>query len=316
MIQRNTIGIRTIILCMLSMVCIPFLQHPALAEKEDSTGNLGPQRIVVFPLYAEEILYGLVEPERIVYVGHEYNEAGIGYWPTMADCREASGSGWENSSEEEILSLNPDLLIFGDPTLQVDYAEVFPSFAKAKIPTIFLDSPQSIDEIADLILLLGNAVQKQEEALCMVEEMCSSMAAIRELAEKVPENEKKTVVLYGEPSPFFDIAAKACGINGVYCGDKKALLDTAPDAIIIEPYCVDVGCYILGIGKAYSDECIAGLKTDPCLSQLAAVSSNNIFVIYFSGSQYISDCTLRLFEAVYPELVKTEGSSWRGVPSR
>ena len=64
---------KSILFGMLSIAFLLFLQFPAFAEHKEIPSKLGPQRIVVFPLFAEEILYELVEPERIVYVGHRYD---------------------------------------------------------------------------------------------------------------------------------------------------------------------------------------------------------------------------------------------------
>ena len=177
--------IKRVVAMIYCTVCSICVFTPWIASADCS--NAPPQRIVVFPLYAEEIIYGLVEPERIIYVGHHYAESGIDDWPTMIKSQQAAGECWENSDEEEILSLNPDLLIL-DSYLQDNFEEDFPAFFHSTVPTLFLDSPKSIDDIIHLIILLGDIVQKPDATLSMVNEMISSMSSIREVANKIPTN--------------------------------------------------------------------------------------------------------------------------------
>lgn len=139
--------VTSLITCVLYLLCLIY-GHNASAESEHSRSDTTPQRIVVFPLYAEEILFELVEPERIVYVGHRFVESGIGVWPTMEACRNVKGECWQNTSEEEILTLRPDLLIFG-AALQDEFDEIFPLLAASGIDTLFLDVPESVDAIVD-----------------------------------------------------------------------------------------------------------------------------------------------------------------------
>ena len=122
-----------------------------------------------------------------------------------------------------------------------------------------------------MIILLGDIVQKPDAALSMVNEMISSMSSIREVANKIPTNEKKTVALFGEPSIFFDLVANVCNVNGLYC-----------------------------IGKEYSKDCIVQLESESSLSRITAISSGAIYALNFHGSQYIADCAMRLLKIAYP----------------
>ena len=249
--------IKRVVAMIYCKVCSICVFTPWIASADCS--NAPPQRIVVFPLYAEEIIYGLVEPERIIYVGHHYAESGIDDWPTMIKSQQAAGECWENSDEEEILSLNPDLLIL-DSYLQDNFEEGFPAFFHSTVPTLFLDSPKSIDDIIHLIILLGDIVQKPDAALSMVNEMISSMSSIREVANKIPPN---------------------------------------PDIIVLLPYCMDGG-FLLDIGKEYSKDCIVQLESESSLSRITAISSGAIYALNFHGSQYIADCAMRLLKIAYP----------------
>ena len=63
--------IRTLLLCFLVIISLLGL---FLRFNMRSLGK--PQRIIVFPVYAEEILLELINKDRIIYVGHEYFENG------------------------------------------------------------------------------------------------------------------------------------------------------------------------------------------------------------------------------------------------
>ena len=186
-----------------------------------------------------------------------------------------------------------------------EYEEIFPCLAAAEIPTLFLDEPSSIDEIADSIMLLGNTVHEPERAYSMVDKLRSSMDCVSKLVAELPENEIKTVALYGEPSHFFNIATTSCRIRGIYCPDEKALTDVNPDIIVLLPSCSDEG-FLLAIGKDYVDEIIDALISDTSLSSLAAITSNSIYAVNFYGSQYVSDSVMMLLKLAYPELLNDD----------
>lgn len=42
-----------------------------------------PQRIIVLPFFAEEILLSMIGPDRIIGIGHEYLDNGEAISPTM-----------------------------------------------------------------------------------------------------------------------------------------------------------------------------------------------------------------------------------------
>ncbi|GEM_PF-2208571 len=290
--------VTSLITCVLYLLCLIY-GHNASAESEHSRSDTTPQRIVVFPLYAEEILFELVEPERIVYVGHRFVESGIGVWPTMEACRNVKGECWQNTSEEEILTLRPDLLIFG-AALQDEFDEIFPLLAASGIDTLFLDVPESVDAIVDTITLLGDAVHNPEKAQSMISDMIISVEYAKHLTNSIPENELKTAVLYGEPNIFFNIVTNLCNINGVYCDEVSALVEVNPDVIIVLPYCMDDG-YLMAIGKAYCDAYVNSLE-----HKLSYIEGNDTFaskirVLDFHGSQYIAASAIHLIEVMYSE---------------
>lgn len=291
-----------VLCCLLLLLCYIFVpQQMSFAECIDDHSNSLPQRIVVFPRFAEEILFELVKPEQIIYVGHEYFEEGESYWPTMSVSRFCSGNIWQNSDEEEILSMNPDLIIFSSE-LQIDFPEIFPEIANSDVSLLFVDTPQSVDDIIELILLLGDTVKENERAISMVDKMTSSIDFINRIVDTVPEAEHINVALYGEPNPFFTIATEMAGVNGVYCSDIDMLKQLNPDIILILPYCFDTDGSLYHIGKAYADDSIEQIKHRLKNTDIKAITEEKIYTLDFSGSQYITECAFRLIELSYPGL--------------
>lgn len=126
-----------------------------------SDEQASPKRIIVFPLYAEEILVDLVGTDRIVYVGHQQIE-DESYSPIIKYVSHIPGANWQNSDECELLQLDPDLIVL-DKDLMSDYVEIFPALSQ-RAEFLFVDEPESIDEIKSLIMQIGDAVGERERA--------------------------------------------------------------------------------------------------------------------------------------------------------
>ncbi len=69
-----------------------------------------PQRIAIFPLFAEEMLLQMIGSDRIVGISHDYYENGEAYSPTMPLTEHIQG-GLGIDQAEGILSLQPDLVV-------------------------------------------------------------------------------------------------------------------------------------------------------------------------------------------------------------
>ncbi len=152
-----------------------------------------PQRIVVFPLFAEEMLLEMGGPGRIVYVGHEYYENGETYSPTMELTKNIPGRYWDMADEEAILALNPDLIVLSRDA-NLDYAEAFPLLYQANIPLLMLETPKSVDGIRGTLAILG-AESARRKAAQMAERWTP---ALRKSRKPCPPFRKQSAC-----APFF-----------------------------------------------------------------------------------------------------------------
>ena len=107
-----------------------------------------PQRIVVLPLFAEEMLLEMIGPERIVGVGHEYFENGEAISPTMALTEYIQVLTIDDT--EGVLAVKPDLVVLWEMVSNENnyYREaLLPELEHAGVPVLFVETPTDFDEV-------------------------------------------------------------------------------------------------------------------------------------------------------------------------
>ncbi len=273
-----------------------------------------PQRVVVFPLFAEEMLLDMIGPECIAYVGHAYVEDGEGYSPTMERAKNIPGSEWSMSSDEEILALEPDLLVLSD-FLRNDYAQTCPDLYRANIPVLVLSQPESVADIERTLRRLGEAVGAPQKAAQMTADMQTELAQIAEIIATIPEQRRvyATHFAYTDPECFrpnnFSGIAHAAGVAPAsgsetdYMDMNDALLvQWNPDLITVDPYALDTDGSLYEVGDAYVHRTVAHLLDNPSLSTVTATKNRNVHPLRLSRSQYIVQSVLDLARLAYPDL--------------
>ena len=276
-----------------------------------------PQRIVVFPLFAEEMLLEMIGPDRIVYVGHEYFENGEAHSPTMAMTEYIHGHIWQNSDGEEILEFEPDLVILAKDLLR-DYDEIFPELVQANIAFLFLGSPGTIEDIMNTLVMLGEVVGAPEKAAQMVRDMEASLAQITEIVANIPDEQRVRAIYcddwlsYEEDDYFpynFPLAARAAGVinaSGIdtYYGTISIdrLVEWNPDLLTIVPVWYDVGGYICDISDDFVEQFTASFLDNPALSTVTAIKNRNVHPLRLSASQFFVQSVKDLARLAYPDL--------------
>jgi len=295
-----------------------------------------PQRIVVFPLFAEEMLLEMIGPDRIVYVGHEYFENGEGCSPTMELTKNIEGRYWDMSIDESILAHNPDLIVL-EESFSSDYTEIWPELYQASIPFLFLDTPKTIEGIRDVLIALGAAVGEPEKAAQMVEDMESGLAQIAAIVSTVPEEKRVRVFHYvyhtndyrsKEEKPFtiwyrrnsFTMTAHAAGVIAKgpdieYSADgvpkdwvwvdgepEDWLMEANPDIITFDFIQYDTNGAIFEVTGLYHDRFINDLLGNPKLANIPAIKNRAIYPIRLCESQFIVRSAKELARLAYPHL--------------
>lgn len=178
---------------------------------------VSPNRIVVFPIWAEEILLELVDIDRLVWVGHPYLEEAEMYWPTMKETKNICGTIWQECDDAEILSLSPDLIVW-PYELANDYSAILPNLYEAQIPVAFLKKPDSASEIANTIITLGNITGERQKAAALYNRFQSEVEELAALRSMIPENKRLAAILDDEWQEDFQLVADITGIVNLLQG--------------------------------------------------------------------------------------------------
>ena len=280
-----------------------------------------PKAIVCTNLWAAEILFELVETNRI---------AGLSMWndqPTMtvtADKAKAVKTRVSTQKSEGIIALMPDLVIidsFSDPD-----GSLTKTLTGAGAVVLAMQSPTDFPMIRDAIRTLAKAVGSAEKGERLIADMDKTLENVKSVVQKIPETDRlKTLfyeayydqsgtnagmlAAYGEGSTFSSIA-KAAGLVNVCnapnysaISKEKVVGEWKPDVLIV-PAVVYNEKYepAPDTGKTL----IEAVLKDPLLQSLPAVKSKRVFAITEayrgSTSQYMAKAVEELAKVAYPSL--------------
>ncbi len=129
-----------------------------------STDDLFPNRIVCLTDEPTEILYLLGEESRIVGI------SGFTVRPAKARKEKPKVSAFNTANIEEIISLQPDLVI-GFSDVQAEIAREL----IAKGITVLINNHRTVSEIYKMIVQIGSMVGKQKEASSLVKQLQESI---------------------------------------------------------------------------------------------------------------------------------------------
>lgn len=203
-----------------------------------------PQRILTLSMSTDEIIAGLVEPERIAAVNHLLDDpvsSNISKLVTKIPARIG------NPSVEEIVSLHPDLVIVPD----WGNLERVGALRDLGLKVVVCQGPKSIMEIKDTIALLAAAVGENRRGEVLLKKMADKQQEIKEKVDRIPVEKRKTVVLlslmgaYGGSGCAFDDACQNAGVingmakAGIKTGQtmsKEQLIAINPDILFLPTY--------------------------------------------------------------------------------
>ena len=230
-----------------------------------------PQRIVTLSLSTDITMLGLVEPERMAAINAladdpvSSNIAGV-----AQNIPEKIGM----PTSEQLMALHPDLVVapdWGDITI-VD------SLRDLGIPVVVCKGVRSIEEIRETVTLLAAAAGEEARGEDLVRQMDEKPAALKERTGKIPEAERKTVVLislmsaYGGIGSTFDDACGYAGVEngmaelGIHTGQvmtKEQLVAIDPDILFLPTYNAHGTYDVNAFRQKYLD--------DPALAPLKAI---------------------------------------------
>lgn len=247
-----------------------------------------PKRIVTLSMSTDETMLGLVEPQRMAAVNTLLDDpVSSNVTGLVKEIPQRIG----NPTVEEIMALQPDLVVvpdWGDLTM-------VPSLREVGLKVVVCKGASNLAEIRETIELLAAAAGVPERGQKLRAMMDAKLAEIQEKVAKIPQAERKRVVLislmagYGGLGSSFD---EACHYAGVINGraelgirdfqvmTKEQLVQIDPDILFLPTY-NDHGKYdVEKFRREYLD--------DPSLQTMKAIR-NEAFAEPFEG--YIYNCS-------------------------
>ena len=247
-----------------------------------------PKRIITLSMSTDETMLGLVEPERMAAVNTLLDD------PVSSNVTgfvKAIPQRIGNPTVEEIIALQPDLVVvpdWGDLTM-------VPSLREAGLKVIVCKGARNLTEIRETVTLLAAAAGEPERGQKLLSMMDAKLVEIQKKVEKIPQAERKTVVLislmggYGGLGSSFDEACRYAGVvNGraelgirdFQVMTKEQLVQIDPDILFLPTY-NDHGNYdVQKFRREYLD--------DPSLQTMKAIRTK-AFAEPFEG--YIYNCS-------------------------
>lgn len=256
-------------------------------DEEAVTLNQAPERIVAIDGAAVEILFAIGQGQRIIGT-HDF----VSYPPEVEEIERVGGAFALDF--EKIASLDPDLIfIFFDSPLE--------DLKRLGAPVIFLDSPSTLQGVADRIRLWGEIVDAGEAAEAAAGEFEDAIEAVMSKIEGVTQG----------PRVFHD--------------EAPGLWTTGADSLAAEIYralkAENIFAEVSGYAQASAEELVArdpefiisvyeegpeSFTSDPAFQSVSAVTSDQVFAIEgallsVSGPRMVQGLET-LAQILYPEL--------------
>lgn len=247
-----------------------------------------PKRIVTLSMSTDETMLGLVEPERMAAVNTLLDDPVSS---NITELAKAIPQRIGDPTVEEIMALQPDLVVvpdWGDLTM-------VPSLREAGLRVVVCKGARNLTEIRETVTLLAAAAGEPERGQKLLSMMDAKLAEIQEKVAKIPQTERKRVVLislmggYGGLGSSFDEACRYAGvINGraelgirdFQVMTKEQLVQIDPDILFLPTY-NDHGNYdVAAFRRDYLD--------DPSLQTMKAIRTK-AFAEPFEG--YLYNCS-------------------------
>lgn len=150
--------------------------------------DYSPQRIVCLTEETTEMLYLLGEQDRIVGI------SGFTVRPKQARKEKPKVSVFLTANIDEILALKPDLVI--------GFSDIQANIAQALIAagvTVWVNNYRSVEGILNMMVQLGRLVNREKDALTIVQEFEGKIERIKAVVDTWPIRPKVYVEEWGDP---------------------------------------------------------------------------------------------------------------------
>ncbi len=235
-----------------------------------------PKRIASLTISTDNILLGLVKPERIVCANVLIDD------PVSSNVVELAKNipnKVRHPKVEEILAMEPDLVVASDWG-DIGYVE---SLRNMGIKVVVVKGPKSLQDVRDNIGLIAKAVGEPQRGSRLIAMMDEKLQEIKAKVDRIPQSEQKRVLLislmnnYGGKDCIYDEACQLAGATnclseyGLKRGDKltkEMMVQMDPDIIFLPTYTAH-GTFDL---QSFRDKYLK----DPALQQMKAIRNGSI----------------------------------------
>ena len=247
-----------------------------------------PKRILTFAMYTDQIVLGLVTSDHLAGINTLMDDPVLSNVVPIAK-RITKKIG--NPGAEEVLSMNPDLVIVSDWT----QAEKIQSMRDLGLKVVSVKSPETIQDAKEAVSQVAAAIGEPEKGRQLIGMMDKKLAEIREKTSKIKPEQRKNIVLlslmtaYGGAGCAYDDACREANVvNGIAAAGlktgqqltKEMLIKINPD-IMLMPVYNDRGNYDT---QAFIDSYLK----DPSLRTVKAIKDKQLI---YPREQFIYNCS-------------------------
>ncbi len=290
------------------------------AAGQDFTLAAAPQKIVCLPIWATEMLFGLVDPARIAGISNWISDPNLS---PIAEAAKAVETRVESKKPEEIVALQPDLVVLDDFN---DFDGSLATTLKAAgIPVLTLESPTSIEGAEAAIPVLAAVTGESAKGEAMLADMKAKLDGVAAKLASVAAADRLTAMYayasYNDPTMFssYDagtpIGAIIAAAGLVNVCDAPAYSDVSKEKVVKDwkPQVLVVSSIVWKTDYSGTTDdggaaAKAAILADATLATVPAVVDSRIYGIpdkfMASTSQYMADAVVLLAKAAYPDLFK------------
>lgn len=250
-----------------------------------------PQRILTLSMSTDEIVLGMVKPDKVIAVNNMLDDPVSSNIP---DIGKQIATKIKNPTAEDIYSMNPDLVIVPN----WNNAKIIDGLRELGLKVIVVPGAKNIDEVELSVQMIADAIDEHEKGVRLVSMMNNKIADIQAKVAKIPQNKRKKIVLlslmpgYGGIGSSFDDLCKYAGVtNGMAeIGlrnwqplTKENLVKIDPDILFLPTYTDHGNLDTADHNRQYLD--------DPSLQEMKAIKNNALIYpregYIYSASQNI-----------------------------
>ena len=235
-----------------------------------------PMRILNYAFWLDDIVLGLVPPERLVGIDHLADDPNSS---NIVGIAEQIPVKLNQPSAEQVMAMRPDV-VFLDAGRDAAVAE---SLRDLGIRVVACEKPRSADEVRTAVRLVATALGEEEKGAALITAYDAECQALAARVAVIPPAERKTVLVismsptFGSKGGLFDALCTMAGVTngaaeiGLTAGQsltKEHILAVNPDVLIV-PVWNDHGSYDIDkFNREYLD--------DPALQTVQAIRTQRI----------------------------------------